>query len=609
MQISGLKEIKLLYYKGSLNEALKKVIKLENESDDDYLKIQCQNLRSLIFIQMGDPTGGLRLADRAVEKSQQLGDLLLILDALIARVTALFELGELDQCLDVIKQSNNILSSTKVKNQSEYTKRKSTLKFLSGKVFRKKGDMDIALFHLNEALAIRQELGLDGEGIETKFEVAEVLNVIGIISSYKGENNSALSYIQSSLNIFEEIGNREQILKLTNNIGMIYWLKGELDQALEYLQKSLFISEKVGNKRNLAALLSNIGMIHRNRGNLDAALSYFEKGLKIYEELKSKSELATFYNNIGVLFQIKGELDEASKYYQKSLMIAEELGDKLEIATSLGNIGDLYQYQGDSKRAISNYEKSLALYEEIGNDVNICRILLNLIEVNEGKGKEVQHYLQKMQEIDSKEENKMINQMYRLGRAIALKSSGRIIKIAEAQQLFQEIAQEEISHVESTGRSMLHLCESLLLEYKATGKDDIIHEVKTVLNQFKGFVEKRHSYHWLAQIFWLESKFALLELDLERSQHLLSQAITVAKEKGLGRLANQITSEYNSLLTQFANWEEVVTQKQARKKILELSQIEDLVERMIHKRLYHQEEAVLDYAVRAKQVVSRYRED
>ncbi|MFX1515425.1 MAG: tetratricopeptide repeat protein [Promethearchaeota archaeon] len=614
MQISEIEEIKLLFFMGSLNQALKRVLELEERSDEDSLKLECQNLRCLIFIQMGDPQGGLRLADQAVEKSQQLGDLLLMLDAMIARATALFELGELDQCLNVINQSNNILIASKANNQPEYSQRNSQLKFLTGKVFRKKGDLDYALEHLNEALAVRQELRKNGEQeLENKYALAEVLNVIGIILGYRGENDSALSYIESSLNLFEEIGNREQILKLTNNIGMIYWLKGELDQALDFFQKGLFFSEKVGNKRNYAALLSNIGMIHRNKGNLDAALNYFEKGLKIYEELRSKSELATFYNNIGAIYQIKGELDEASKYYKRSLTIGEELGDKLEIATSLGNIGDVFQYQGDSKRAIKYYERSLALYEEIGNDVNICRILLILIQLHEGSKERVEHYLLKLEKINSKEYNKMINQMYRLGKAIVLKSSGRIIRMAESQQLFQEIAQEETFNVEFTCSSMLHLCELLLQEYKATGKEEIIYEIKSELEQFRKFVEKRHVYHWLAQLYWLESKFSLLELNIERSRRLLSQAIAIAKEKGLGKLAVQITSEYDDLIIQFGKWEELVTQNQpagspTRSKIFELSQIEDLVERMIRRRLYHQDEAVLDYAAKAKEVIDRLEE-
>jgi tetratricopeptide (TPR) repeat protein len=590
--------VEFFFFKGNLNEALKKIISLEKEKKRIPVRLRGLILKSLIFTQMGDMRGGLNLADQIIEESQQIGDLPILFDAYIAKSCAFFELGEFNTCLEAIKTAENVLIAIKEKSQPEYFKRESKLKILKGKVFRKKGELDVALGYLQEALFIIQEYG-------NKFERAEILNLLGIVYASRSENDSALDLLKKSIEIFEELENRTQILKLTNNIGMIHWLKGELDQALEYFQKSLFLSQKEGDKIRQAISLSNISLIHRNKGDLDPALEFCKKGLKIYEELMIKSELATFYNNIGVIYQIKGELDEATEYYQKSLAIAEELGDKQEKATSLGNIGDILQFQGDSEKAIRYYKRSLDLCEDIGNDAITSRTLFTLIQVVEEDPIQANKYLDKLSQIDSKEENRMINQIYRLGKAIALKSSGRIINLAEAQQLFKEITQEEILNVELTGYSMLYLCDSLILELRATGKEEILDEVKSVLEHFRDFAEKRYSYHWLAQIYWLDSKVALLELDLKRSQRLLTQAITIAKDKGLQRLASQIENEYDSLVNRFGKWEEIVMEKPVLNKIIELTQLEDLIERMIHRKLYRKEEEVLDYALLAKELVDK----
>ncbi|MFX1506687.1 MAG: tetratricopeptide repeat protein [Promethearchaeota archaeon] len=593
-----LKQVEFFFYKGNLNEALKEIINLEKENKRIPARLRGQILKSLIFTQMGDMRGGLILADQIIEESQQIGDLPILFDAYIAKSSAFFELGEFNTCLEAIKTAENILLAIKTKSQLEHVKRESKLKILRGKVFRKKGELDVALGYLQEAFFITQEYG-------SKFERAEILNLLGIVHASRSENDSALDFLKKSMETFEELENRSQILKLTNNIGMIHWLKGELDQALEYFQKSFFLSQKEGDKIRQALSLLNISLIHRNKGDLDPALQYCEKGLKIYEESMIKSELATFYNNIGVIYQIKGELDEASKYYQKSLAIAEELGDKQEIATSLGNIGDILQYQGKLEKAINYYKRSLGLFEDIGNDVNTSRALFALIQVLEEEPIQVNNYLDKLHQIDSKEENRMINQIYRLGKAIALKSSGRIINLAEAQQLFKEITQEEILNVELTAFSMLYLCDSLILELRATGKEEILDEVKSILEQFRDFAGKRYSYHWLAQIHWLDSRLALLELDFKRSQRLLTQAITIAKDKGLQRLASQIENEYDALITRFGKWEEIVMEKPVINEIIELTQLEDLIERMIHKKLYRKEEEVLNYALLAKELVDK----
>lgn len=598
---SKLKQAELLFYKGNLNEALKKLVEFENREEKYPVKLQSQILKSLIFTQMGDTMGGLNLSDQIIEESQQIGNLLILFDANVAKASALFELGELNTCLEVIKTAENIIGAGKAKDQSEFELRDSKLKFLRGKVYRKKGELDLALGYLQESFFIIQEYG-------SQYEKADILNILGIVHASRSENDSALEFLKKSLEIFEDLENRSQIIKLTNNIGMIHWLKGELDQALEYYKKSLFLSEDVGNKRYRAVLLSNIGLINRHKGDLNSALDYFEKGLEIYKELESKSELATFYNNIGGILEIKGELNKASEYYQKSFTIAEELGDKQEIATSFNNIGNIYKELGEKKEAINYYEKSLFLYEELGNNLNISQMLFLLVMTIEESDEHLHHYFQKLQQINSIEDNKLITQFYRFGKAIILRKSDRIIQRAEAQQLLQEIVQEEIINIELTFYSTLYLCESLLLELRISGDDEIINEVYTLLKRFHKIAKEQYSYHWLAQIYWLESRLALLELDMERSQRLLTQAISLAKEKDLRRLAMEISREYESFIGQISRWEQIVEQKPSMEEVIELTQLGDLIDRMITKRIYRKEEEIIDYAAKAKELLERWGE-
>ena len=595
-----IQQVEFLFNKGDLNEALKKVVELETVEEEDSIKLRIQLLKSLIFTQMGDVMAGSNLADQLIEKGQQFGDLLILFDAFTAKASALFELGELNTCLEVIKTAENILDAVKAKNQPEYINRESKLNFLRGKVFRKKGELDLALGYLQRSFFSIQEFG-------SQYEKADILNILGIVHASRSENDSALEFLQQSLVIFEELENKSQIIKLTNNIGMIYWMKGDFDQALKFYKKSLVLSENEENKRYSAALQSNIGLIYRYKGDLNSALDYFEKGLKIYQELDSKSELATFYNNIGGIYEIKGELEEASGYYGKSLVIAEELGDKQEIATSLNNIGNIYKLMGDLQKGMENYSRSLSLYEEIGNKLNISRVLLLLIMYDDSKD-QAQIYYNKLQEINNTEENKLINLIYRLGTAIMLKSGDRIIQKAEAQQILQELIQEDIMDLNLTFYSMLYLCELLLHELRISGSEDIITEIKTVIERFHSIAENQFSYHWLAQVYWLDSRLALLELDVDRSQRLLTKASTLAEEKGLRKLAMEISREYESFIGQISRWERIVEQKPSMEEVIELTQLGDLIDRMITRRIYRKEEEIIDYAVKAREILRKWGE-
>ena len=66
-----LKQVEFLFYKGNLNEALKKIINLEKEKKKTQVRLRGQILKSLIFTQMGDMRGGINLADQIIEESQQ----------------------------------------------------------------------------------------------------------------------------------------------------------------------------------------------------------------------------------------------------------------------------------------------------------------------------------------------------------------------------------------------------------------------------------------------------------------------------------------------------------------------------------------------------------
>ncbi|MFX0124335.1 MAG: hypothetical protein ACFFAE_11905, partial [Candidatus Hodarchaeota archaeon] len=153
---------------------------------------------------------------------------------------------------------------------------------------------------------------------------------------------------------------------------------------------------------------------------------------------------------------------------------------------------------------------------------------------------------------------------------------------------------------------MLYLCESLLQELRATGNEEIIQDIKSLLERFRIITEKQYSHFWLAQIYWLEFRLALLELDIDRSQKLLRQALTFTEEKGLKRLAIEISREYTIFMKQISRWEQIIDQKPSMEEVIELTQLGDLIDRMINKRIYRKEEEIMDYAAKAKELLRKW---
>ncbi|MHA2226563.1 MAG: tetratricopeptide repeat protein [Candidatus Hodarchaeales archaeon] len=601
----ALRKVEKIIHEGKFDEAHHKIKKLEQKANfQGNKKLQSQILKSYVLVRSGKFDEGLELIEEIFYNNRQFEPNFLIVEAILSKALAFLELGDLVKCIEAIEKAESIQKKIEG-NESEYSATFSAkLKYLKGKVYGKKGAYNLAYNLLQESLSITQELG-------HTFETADILNNIGTILGSKGEFTDALSYLQRSLKVFQKLKNRGSVVKVLNNLGMINWKTGDLDQALEHYQESVRICEEIGNKHHSAVLSLNIGIIYRDKGELSNAHQYYQKALSIFELLNKENEKSICLNNIGHIYLMKGELNLSLQFFNNCLEIAEKLQNNQEIAMAFVNIANVFESQGELKNAMFLSNKSLELYKEIGNNFDIAFSLYNLVRISISAEllKEAENYLQQLEEINKKEKNKLINQRYRVAKAMRLKMSDRVVKRAEAQQLFQQIVQEEIINYELTVHAMLNLCELLLVELRGSGLEEVLIEVKTLIQQHYEIAEKQPSYLWLASSYLLQSKLALMELDVEGALQLLSQAQALAEAKELYNLASLIITEKDSLVNQISKWQKFVEEKPPMKEIIDLTQFEDLLKRMINKRLYRKEEDVIEYAAKAKALIERWEED
>lgn len=596
-----MERIENLLYSEKLNLALREVEKLGNTIDlMEKERIQIQILKSLILTEMGSFDQGLKIAEEALEESKK-KDLFYAIDAIISIATTFFQLDELSECLKLIQKGERLCN--KIDSELK-TEKEAALKYLKGKVYRRTGEFDLAIELFENSVAVYQELG-------NLHEVAKHFNVMGIIYNVKGDTNQAKNLIMSSLRIFEKIGDKSAVAKSLTNLGLIHWKKGELDEALNNFYSSLTINKDLGNKLIAAAALLNIGLIYWNRGELDIAINFYENSFALFEVLNNRSRMGYCLNNIGIVNQFKGELKDALECYQKSLEIHEELGEKQRIAGCLNNIGEIHNLEGRFDLAAEYFKQSLILWEETGNKIDKCETLFNLVLVAIDRNSigQANLYLKILQELNDNENNKYISQKYNLSEALVLKESSRVVDQARAQLLFQQVSQEVMISLENKVTADLNLCELLLREYKISENKEVLEEVNEVILKLRGIAEEQNSYIWLSKSYWLQSRMALLELDLEQAQKLLVQAKEIAGSKGLQRIADMISYEHTSLIDQIKTWQKLVEHEPPMNDIIDLTQIEQLMESMIRDKLLREEEEVLEYASKAKALVKRLEEE
>ncbi len=506
----------------------------ENKWPTPIERLVCHQLRTTILNVLGEYEEALKLAERTIKEAKDLGESIQQFDASIAKAEALWRLGRLDESLEVLAQNEQLLQ------------------ILTREGFTKDGRSKISVIQKRlETLKSTRK-----EPLEVVHRRATLIHHRGLVHSLKDNLNPALENLEQSLALFEELDSKQDVAIVLNSLGILYQRRGELDRALEYWQQSIALNKKLNNKQNIALTLNNLGLIFHQRGELDRALEYWQQGLVYFKELGSKPGIALLLNNIGENYRHKGDLDRALNYYQRSLTLNEEIGNKQLIAVCLNNFGIIYHQKNDLNRALEYLERSLTLREEIGSNLEISETLFHLISVagDMESLEKMRSYLEQLQYINDQEENKVISQRYRIAEVFMLKTSARMRDKVKAQDLLKQVIAEEVVEHELTVIALLNLCDLLLGELRMTGDTEILNELQTLVNRLADIAENQHSYSLLVETYLLKAKLALLDLNFQEAQRLLTQAQLNAEKKNLFMLAKKVSNEHDVMLEQLSQW-------------------------------------------------------
>ncbi len=240
------------------------------------------------------------------------------------------------------------------------------------------GDFDGALDYLEQSLAILREIGdRAGEGV--------TLNNISQIYHAQSDYDAALNYLTQSLTILRETGHRAGEGQSLSNISLIYHACGDYDAALDYLTQSLAILREIGDRAGEGTTLNNIGNIYQARGDYDAALHYLTQSLTIRREIGDRAGEGVTLNNIGLIYDARGNYDAALDYLTQSLAIHREIGDRVGEGQALNNISQIYKACADYDAALDYLTQSLSIVREIGDRAGEGTTLNNISQIYDAR--------------------------------------------------------------------------------------------------------------------------------------------------------------------------------------------------------------------------------
>lgn len=514
----------------------------------------------------------------------------------IRRVERMIEVGEFE------KARNELIRHINMSNFSENDRLRCII--LIGKTFVKQGLFNEAIETIEEVLLDSQQTDEILIEVDALIILTEAFWRVGQLKKSKDHLKQAEKILHMSKLTEEEVRTVEG--ELSYHQGIIHSRKGELDDAIKNLQHSLEVRRKSKNNHGIGEALNSIGVVYYYKGMLNQALDVYMESLKVKEALGNKQQLAIAFNNIGDVLHTQGELEKSQSYYQNGLDLFKEIGNKEHIASGLHNIGKVYHLKGQFDSALDYYKKALRIVEVLGNELTLSEHLYYIIQVSiDGNDLDsANKYLENLEKITAKTSNKVVKQRYKTSQGLVLKAGKRIRSKMKAAELFETIIEDELVNHELTVASMLHSCDLLLFELRSFGEEgeEALSGIKRIARQLLEIAKTQGLHSLLAETYLLRSRLAMIELDFVEAQRCIEQARFIAEERGLKKLANTIKHEMELL----PKWETILDQKPNLRDMTELSQVQDLIDRMIRKKVYRNKAEIKDYVVEAKELLEEW---
>jgi len=231
---------------------------------------------------------------------------------------------------------------------------------VAGVLARQQSDYPAARAWLEESLAIQRQLG-------DRWGMATSLNNLGTVAWDQGDFPSTRAWLEESLAIMRELGDRWGIARSMTNLGNVAWEQGDYPSARALHEESLAIMRQLGDRRVIAASLLNLGVVAYAQDDYPAAGALYEESLAIMRELGDGSGIARLLTNLGNLVSDQGDFASAQALYQESVAVGRELGDRRGIADSLAGLATPVAALGSSLRAARIWGAAERLREEIGS--------------------------------------------------------------------------------------------------------------------------------------------------------------------------------------------------------------------------------------------------
>lgn len=196
------------------------------------------------------------------------------------------------------------------------------------------------------------------------------LNTAGALAYFQ-HDSTAHALLEESVELSEEIGDKQLLADALGWLAGIFDLRGDLDKAASLCEKAIALYRVTGDDWDLADQLHGYSWQMMRRGDYRRGRALNEESLMLFDQTGDRWTKASPLSNLGWIAYSQGDCASARKLCEESLELFQEVGDTNGCALVTNLLGEIARVTGDYVEAAAKYEQSIAL-TPIGADVALA---------------------------------------------------------------------------------------------------------------------------------------------------------------------------------------------------------------------------------------------
>lgn len=182
-------------------------------------------------------------------------------------------------------------------------------------IFQTMGEPNLALQFYEKMLPLIREA-------EDRGGESTILHNKARTYQYMGEKRRAIELYKEALAIRRELGNRAKVAATLDNMAGAYQEIGETQQAIQLYNEAIYLMREVGDRAGEAATLNGIASLLRDIGQYPDALAFFKQSIVLEQQISHRAgEAAGLVEIALVLYRYLNRTEDAISYIEQAIAV------------------------------------------------------------------------------------------------------------------------------------------------------------------------------------------------------------------------------------------------------------------------------------------------